>query len=51
MDSEGEEEVHGQEWSRYSKGGGGVLRYISNIGMYGPKGYGFCDVSDWKRPV
>ena len=31
---------------RYSKGGGGVLRYISNIGMYGPKGYGFCDVSD-----
>ena len=30
---------------RYSKGGGGVLLYISNIGMCGPKGYGFCDVS------
>ena len=29
---------------RYSKGGG-VLLYISNIGMCGPKGYGFCDVS------
>ena len=31
---------------RYSKGGGGgVHLYISNIGMCGPKGYGFCDVS------
>ena len=30
-------------------GGGGVLPYISHIGMCRPKGLGFCAVLVWKR--
>ena len=29
--------------------GGGVLPYISYIGMFRPTGYGFCAVLAWKR--